>query len=223
MLTVFTYFTTVTFYQIANIATFEDEISKIFWIRIQRFSFAKMHLKISSAKWWPFCFGINVLMMLLFPRIWLIQYLPVNMGTVMVFTWSVSQQLYFINEQILPFRKPKYLSILYNAPTTDVVETPRLHMCFCFISLHLKVNSLRPGDAYMCPQWAGSSMMRLMAWTKLIHRNFDNQNRLRCNLNTKVSIYETAFENEVCQVTAILLISQCVNSLPPGRFQFNFR
>ena len=31
---------------------------------IQTFSFKKMHLKISSAKWRPFCLGINVLMRL---------------------------------------------------------------------------------------------------------------------------------------------------------------
>ena len=30
-------------------------------IRIQTFSFKKMHLKISSAKWRPFCLGLNVL------------------------------------------------------------------------------------------------------------------------------------------------------------------
>ena len=30
-------------------------------IRIQTFSFKKMHFKISSVKWWPFCFGLNVL------------------------------------------------------------------------------------------------------------------------------------------------------------------
>ena len=30
-------------------------------IRIQRFSFMKMHLKMASAKWRPFCLGLNVL------------------------------------------------------------------------------------------------------------------------------------------------------------------
>ena len=30
-------------------------------IRIQTFSFKKMHLKMSSAKWRPFCLGLNVL------------------------------------------------------------------------------------------------------------------------------------------------------------------
>ena len=30
-------------------------------ISIQKFSFKKMHLNISSAKWQPFCFGPNVL------------------------------------------------------------------------------------------------------------------------------------------------------------------
>ena len=28
---------------------------------IQKFSFKTMHFNISSAKWWPFCFGLNVL------------------------------------------------------------------------------------------------------------------------------------------------------------------
>ena len=31
------------------------------WIEIWRFSFKKMHLKISSAKWWTSCLGLNVL------------------------------------------------------------------------------------------------------------------------------------------------------------------
>ena len=29
-------------------------------IKIQLFSFRKMHLKVSFAKWWPFCLGLNV-------------------------------------------------------------------------------------------------------------------------------------------------------------------
>ena len=31
------------------------------WIKIESFSFRKMHFKLSSAKWRPFCFGLNVL------------------------------------------------------------------------------------------------------------------------------------------------------------------
>ena len=31
-------------------------------IEIHTFSFKKMHLKMSSGKWWPFCLGLNVLM-----------------------------------------------------------------------------------------------------------------------------------------------------------------
>ena len=30
-------------------------------IEIHSFSFKKMHLKMSSGKWWPFCLGLNVL------------------------------------------------------------------------------------------------------------------------------------------------------------------
>ena len=30
-------------------------------IAIEAFTFKKMHLKITSAKWWPFCLGLNVL------------------------------------------------------------------------------------------------------------------------------------------------------------------
>ena len=33
------------------------------FIKIQIFSFMKMHLKISSAKWRPFCLSINMLIM----------------------------------------------------------------------------------------------------------------------------------------------------------------
>ena len=31
------------------------------YIEILTFSFKKMHLEVSSAKWWPFCLGLNVL------------------------------------------------------------------------------------------------------------------------------------------------------------------
>ena len=34
-------------------------------IEIHTFSFKKMHLKMSSGKWWPFCFGLN--MIIIFP------------------------------------------------------------------------------------------------------------------------------------------------------------
>ena len=30
-------------------------------IKIQNFSVTKMHMKISSAKWWPFCVGVDKL------------------------------------------------------------------------------------------------------------------------------------------------------------------
>ena len=36
------------------------KFSEIF-IKIYTFSFRKMHLKMSSGKWWPFCLGFNVL------------------------------------------------------------------------------------------------------------------------------------------------------------------
>ena len=32
-----------------------------FWSKLNSFSFKKMHLKISSEKWWPFCLGLNVI------------------------------------------------------------------------------------------------------------------------------------------------------------------
>ena len=37
-------------------------------IKIQIFSFNKMHLEVSSAKWWPFCVSLNVLNMILAKR-----------------------------------------------------------------------------------------------------------------------------------------------------------
>ena len=36
-------------------------------IRIQTFSFKKMHLNMASAKWRPFCLGLNVLIKLIIP------------------------------------------------------------------------------------------------------------------------------------------------------------
>ena len=42
---------------IGHLRTIFSEIS----IEILTFSFKKMRLKASSAKWWPFCLGLNVL------------------------------------------------------------------------------------------------------------------------------------------------------------------
>ena len=42
------------------IGTLETHFSEIL-IEIQTFSFKKLRLKVSSAKWWPFCLGLNVL------------------------------------------------------------------------------------------------------------------------------------------------------------------
>ena len=42
------------------IGTLGTNFSEI-WIEIRPFSFKKMHLKMSSGKWWPFCLGLNVL------------------------------------------------------------------------------------------------------------------------------------------------------------------
>ena len=42
------------------ISPLETNLSEI-WIEIQIFSFRKMHLKLSSAKWRPFCLGLKVL------------------------------------------------------------------------------------------------------------------------------------------------------------------
>ena len=38
-------------------------------IEIHTFSFKKMHLKMSSGKWWPFCLGLNVLIAILISRV----------------------------------------------------------------------------------------------------------------------------------------------------------
>ena len=43
-----------------NAGPLETNFSEIF-IGIQTFSFGKMHFKMSSAKWRPFCLGLNVL------------------------------------------------------------------------------------------------------------------------------------------------------------------
>ena len=37
--------------------TLRKNLQWFFFIKIRNFSFTKMHLKVSSAKWWPFCLG----------------------------------------------------------------------------------------------------------------------------------------------------------------------
>ena len=47
----------------AGLLSIETNLSEIL-IGIYIFSFTKMHLKIASGKWWPFCLGLNVLSVL---------------------------------------------------------------------------------------------------------------------------------------------------------------
>ena len=54
------------------IGTLGTNFSEIL-IEIQTFSFKKMRLKVSSAKWWPFCLCLNVLMAL---QAWQLMLLP---------------------------------------------------------------------------------------------------------------------------------------------------
>ena len=41
--------------------------------------------------------------------------------------------------------------------------------------------------------------------------------------NKNLFFQENAFENVAYNIAAILIRPECVNSLAPGRFQFNFR
>ena len=54
-----------------SIGTLETNFSEI-PIELQTFSFKKMHLKMSSGKWRPFCLGLNVLINLVW--IWIHQF-----------------------------------------------------------------------------------------------------------------------------------------------------
>ena len=55
--------------------------------------------------------------------------------------------------------------------------------------------------------------------------NWTLRNKLQWNINwnSYIFIQENAFENVVCKMACILSRPQWVNSLAPGRFQFNFR
>ena len=61
---------------ISLIGPFRTNFSEIL-IRIQTFSFKKMHLKMSSAKWRPFCLGLNELTSIQI-RAWISNYMRVK-------------------------------------------------------------------------------------------------------------------------------------------------
>ena len=68
----------------------ETNFSEIL-IGIQTFSFKKMHLKMSSAKWRPFCLGLNVLTLI---PVWIIDYIHYKL-------WV--QSLKLANGSIIPY------------------------------------------------------------------------------------------------------------------------
>ena len=51
-------------------------------IEVQTFSFKKMNFKISSAKWRPFCLGLNVLILI---TVWIINHTPSMMWCVIIY------------------------------------------------------------------------------------------------------------------------------------------
>ena len=59
-----------------------------FLVEILIFSFKKMHLKVSSAKRWPFCLGLNELNAKIF-KIWLFKFLQ----NLVLSNWSVGKHL----------------------------------------------------------------------------------------------------------------------------------
>ena len=67
-------------------------------IEIPTFSFKKMRLKVSSAKWRPFCFGLNVLIVSAFYEVhWVIQsidwnWIHINASNYITRHWSTSLQ-----------------------------------------------------------------------------------------------------------------------------------
>ena len=72
-------------------------------IKILTFSFKKMHLKMSSAKWWPFCLCLNVLSLspVCFFWQWIRQYIPCLVYCIL---WLIVPVLKYIPwHLILPF------------------------------------------------------------------------------------------------------------------------
>ena len=75
-----------------------------FLIQIQKFSFIKMHLKVSSAKWWPFCSGLSVL-------IWLVVNVKQDLSQVAAIwspwrrwchtLWEVNKQMFNPTKKLL--------------------------------------------------------------------------------------------------------------------------
>ena len=63
------------------------------WIGIQAFSFTKMHLKMSSAKWRPFCLGLNVLSVFIGVLIWLSVCSTSVVGVLMGVDWALNGPL----------------------------------------------------------------------------------------------------------------------------------
>ena len=88
------------------------------WIKIQKFSFKKMHFKMLSAKWQPFCLGRNVL-----------NFLP-------------------ISPMVCPFtsRRFSFPSVMIYRETSNISRTKSQNLNVSHLVLHLSLsNPLKPG------------------------------------------------------------------------------
>ena len=82
---------------ILSIGTLETNFSEIL-SKIRAFSFKKMHLKMSSAKWRPFCLGLNVLSFIAWRR---------------YIQWNIAPQLSALT---LNVRGPGYFRLTRSVP-----------------------------------------------------------------------------------------------------------
>ena len=139
------------------------------WIEIQHFSFMKMHLKISSAKWRPFCPGSEELMLRMSPLLTSLLVPPRHVRTLTGFSpWPIEDALRQIlpssclicKTSIGPWCNPLYMAYLIlahvmtsmsrrrftsMAPVVRVVYTTAAHERF-----HLK-STAHQGNARLSP------------------------------------------------------------------------
>ena len=122
------------------------------------------------------------------------------------------------------FIKPVFVCSPWNIVTELQDRSKMTLICLYDVKYlwQLSINSSPPGAAHMC-QWICWTLVQIMACRLFSANHYLNQhwvivnwtprNKLKRNLhqNTKLFIHENAFENTVCEMTAILSRGRWVN------------
>ena len=179
----------------------------------------KMRLKIYSAKWRSFCFGISALTLTIkssgaFSNFCRVPCVATQIAKTLKSTSIRHRSDTYASDRCLIGIDPRVFAIWELHAQYD-----KLPMSLGDLSLWI-INSLGPSDAYM-RQYFNHHCFRcwfvvcsatnhyLKQYWHIVNSNLRNKFQWNCKRNSCIFIQQNAFENVVCGMTVVLSQSQC--------------